>query len=388
MNFFKGHIVGVFLLCMCSALYGQVSNPFEIKNRVNSTTNTEISAPPATSESPVEDVTVTQSESLPSEIPVNNVTSENQDTIEDIAEEPVTVNENSEEELSFIERQQKKILSENPFNVSHIPIRRGQKSIKNAAGSAKIKSEPAEPEKVTAEEKKAEIKTADQNERSQIVVSDDSPKKNNFIFWFILIQLLLLSSLISISRDFLKKVYRSINNDNFSKLISRDYNAGYHGLFGILYIIFILSMSIFVYLCIRHLFGVSGVVKYLMILAGVFGVYLIRHVFMGFLSVVFPFSKAINYYNFMIILFNSFLGLVLIPINLVIAFAPSSISVSGVYIGMGAVAICYILRFLRGSFNAYTYIRNYLFHFFLYLCSCEFAPIIILVKFISKFFIS
>jgi len=267
--------------------------------------------------------------------------------------------------VSFVEKRQIDLINENPFNVSHIPIRRSKKSV-----DAQIDSKNKSLEKKPNNEFQKQVKSGGKK----------------FLFWFFLIQLLLITSILGINREFIKKINRSISNDNFAKLVSRDYNSGYDALFAIMYLLFILSLTIFIYLAISQFYGISGFSIFMILLPSVTGVYLFRHIFLGFMGFVFPFTKTISYYNFMIILFNSFLGILLIPVNVLMAYSPTFIANIAVYVGIILVVIMYLLRFLRGSLHAYTYIRNHVFHFFLYLCACEIAPIFILVRFLSNSF--
>ncbi|GLR18039.1 hypothetical protein GCM10007940_26540 [Portibacter lacus] len=267
--------------------------------------------------------------------------------------------------VSFVERRQLEMIEENPFNVSHIPVKKINK---------------------IAEVKSDQIDSPPGKNINKDLLTKSNTRNAKFLFWFFLIQLLLLTSVLGINREFIKKINRSISNDNFAKLVSRDYNGGFNALFVIMYVIFIISLSIFIYLAARHYVGISGFSKFLVFLLSVSGIYLFRHIFLGFQGFVFPFSKTTSYYNFMIILFNSYLGLLLIPVNLTLAYSPEGIANISLYIGMGLIIVLYLLRFLRGSLHAYTFISNHLFHFFLYLCTCEIAPIFILVRFLSNSF--
>lgn len=274
-----------------------------------------------------------------------------------------------DEHVSFVEKRQQLLIEENPFNVSHIPITK----------------EKVEKEKVGQVETPTTIDTAPVKEKKPLAVRP-SVGTTKFIFWFFLLQLLLITSILGINREFIKKINRSISNDNFAKLVSRDFNSGYNALFAIMYALFILSLSIFIFLSIKQLYGVGNFSRYLLIIVSVLGVYLFRHIFLGFMSFVFPFTKTISYYNFMIILFNSYLGLLLIPVNVLIAYAPEWIANIAFYAGLAFILITYLLRLLRGSLHGYTLVSKHTFHFFLYLCTCEVAPIFILVKFLSNSF--
>ncbi len=357
------------LLVLSIPVIAQVSNPFDIK--VRNDTKKEVVVRERT-----ENVgsLITEQEEDKAVVSELEVAAGRESAIQESAD-PIVQEGGQIEQVSFIERKQAELMQANPFNVTHIPIKRSKSRI-----IAK-KAEAEAPSQATLNpESETEVKP-------EAVIEKENAGTNRFIFWLLLLQLLLLTSLLGINREIIRKIYRSINNDNFAKLVSRDYNGGYNALFGILYVFFFLSLSIFAYLVLKRIYGINGFGSYMGILLSVIGIYLIRHIFQGISGAVFPFGKASAYYNFSIILFNSFLGVVLFPINVIVAYTSTNLSLIGIYIGLGAVLILYLLRFLRGSLHAYTYIRKYVFHFFLYLCTCEFAPVFILVKFLSKSFV-
>ena len=357
MNMKKSWYSFFFLLFVSLSLSSWQSNPFDIKSRNNQDTtilDTIISEPVQ-------------------QVPLENF-QEKQDSSSIIDNNSV---ENTTE--SFLEKQQKKIISENPFNVSHIPIRK------------KLKVDPKPIKEVQQKEPESVVEKADNRDtiksENEIDLGDlqDVPT-NKFIFWLILFQLLILTSVLSLNREIVRKIYRSITNDNFAKLIARDYNNGFNAFFMILYLVFWFSFSTFVYLILRHFYEFDGIINFLYVLLSVFGIYFIRHTFLGFLSWTFPRQRSSTYYNFMVVIFNNFLGLLLIPINVAIAYAPHQLSLVALYVGITLTILAFLLRFLRGSFHAYGFIRQNLLHFFLYLCTCEIAPVVILVKVLTKLF--
>lgn len=378
-------IIGiVFLLFVGFHLQSQQTNPFDITKRKESTLLNADTLPKmnmAVNAVVKDSITVSPSGDLkPAEA---TKFSENNKA----GDLPTAINNSG---VSKLETQLQKLIDENPFNVSRIPLKKKKLNTEVVEKSPEVKEREAF--EITEE-------TTDKNldDTSMVVENIKEPtsyKKriqigsNKFIFWVLFLQMLLLSSLIGINRNFISKIWRSITNDNFAKLVSRDYNNGYTIHFIILYVLFLLSLALYIFIALKAFYDLNGILNYLLILGGVSAVYGIRHIFQNTTASIFPFGKASSYYDFMIILFNSFLGLVLIPMNVLGAYAPPGLAVIGIYIGLILIVIIYLLRFLRGSLNAYTFIRNYLFHFFLYLCTCEIAPVFILMKLLSKSFIT
>ena len=365
----------VFTFFVSGRLCSQQSNPFDIKNR--SELVREVSPEPEKVKDELINIEVVSTEIPEEEVGIETKEqAQNADTLlETLQQKKIEI-----EDMSFLEKRQQDLISQNPFNVSHIPVKRKKKETATAQNTHIIKGESVENEEPTVDKKGSVDEEWISNQLRNI-------SSNKFIFWLFLIQLLLVTSVLSINRDFINKIIRSITNDNFAKLVSRDSSGGYDSLFLIMYLLFTISLSIFVYLCLQYFYNYDGFQNFFIVFLAVTAIYGVRHIFQNVSGFIFPFKKTSEYYDFMIILFNSLLGLILIPVNVVATYAVGSLSSFAIYTGIVFMAILYLLRFLRGGLHAYTYIRNYLFHFFLYLCTCEFAPVLILVKFLSKSFI-
>ena len=150
----------------------------------------------------------------------------------------------------------------------------------------------------------------------------------------------------------------------------------------VIYALFAVSTGVFGYQ-IAHYFKVpmSGAVVGLSLC--MFGVALItffRHTFLKIIATIFPFFKEINLYIFTITIFHLTMGLLLVPFVIFIAFAPNSMQTIALYAALIMVGFVYLLRSIRGFMIATKHILEYRFHFLLYLCAVEIAPLLILIK--------
>ncbi|MEL6924738.1 MAG: DUF4271 domain-containing protein, partial [Bacteroidota bacterium] len=105
-----------------------------------------------------------------------------------------------------------------------------------------------------------------------------------------------------------------------------------------------------------------------------------KHLILRLVAAVFPVQKEVLLYNFTIIIFNIVLGIMLMPFNLFIALATSPVAKILIYIVLGLVGLAYLYRSLRGIFIASKYLTFNKFHFFIYFCTVEIAPLAIDVK--------
>lgn len=249
-------------------------------------------------------------------------------------------------------------MSDNPFEVSHVPYRRSE--LKEQATKGVTQSN-----------------TNKSNSRSIVSVKSTS---NTFIFWLVLFTLLLLAIVVNVQRNAISKVAKSITNENVLKLSKREENGGLTGHYIMLYVMFFINLACFIYLIAKHYTGFDGFSNWLIVFSAVSIVYIARHISMAFIGNIFDISKDSSLYSFTIMTFNIFLGLVLIPVNLVVAFSPLEISRPAMYVGIGLILILLLIRIARGLLIGARFIGEHLFQFFLYLCTFEIAPILILLR--------
>jgi len=98
------------------------------------------------------------------------------------------------------------------------------------------------------------------------------------------------------------------------------------------------------------------------------------------LGYIFPIEKVSSLYNFTLIVFAINLGLFLLPFNLLIAFGPDSLKPGIFYLSAVLIGLVIAFRSLRALFQSSRLVFENKFHFFLYLCTIEIAPVVVLLK--------
>lgn len=239
----------------------------------------------------------------------------------------------------------------NPFEVSHVPLRKSKVNTEEVAN-------PGTGVTLTA-----------------------PTVSNSFIFWVMLISWALLAIVLTNKRRLFSNLVRSLLNENLLKLTKRQENNGLNLHYILLYIIYFINMSIFLYLLADRV----GVRFWIMLLGGVLATYLIRHLALYLMSVLFPLDKEASLYNYCIMVFNLVIGIVLIPFNLALAFGAEDLATPATYISLVIVGILLLLRYIRGFFIAANKALDNLFVFFIYLCTLEIAPTLIIMRFLSSF---
>ncbi len=324
--------------------YCQVNaNPFEIQSRLDSVYNSEGRIESSTIN--VFDVQRSDDEMVS---PIDPIRKDTLDVEEESDLLPV-VGEDDDEVGEH--------LDQNPFDVSHIPIRK-----------SKLKTE--------ADAFKA---------RSKVVSANETSGSNAFLFFLNLLSALLLAIVINTQKGAIKKITNAITNENVLKLIQREEKKGISGYHLLLYISFFINAAIFIYLIAFNFYKIQGWSYYQLIFLGILAIYLTRHIFIMLMGRVFPFTKDSQLFGFTIQTFNIFIGIILIPFNLIIAFGPVKTAIPLIYLGLIIIGILALLRTFRGFLIASTYIQSNLFHFLLYLCTFEILPILLLIKIIGNF---
>lgn len=244
------------------------------------------------------------------------------------------------------------INSQNPFDVDHVPVRKQKNSI--ISNTSK------------------EIKGL-------------KPKvSNSFIFWIMVFSWALLAIVVSNKTNLISTMLRSVFNVNMLKLSKREEGGATSFHYVLLYMVFLINISIFVYQFQIQFSHLQGLSIWLLCFGALIGIYVVRHLFLFFLGHVFPIEKETSMFNYIIVVFNILLGICIIPINLILTYGPLYLQSSLFYIGLGISAILLIIRYLRGlSIGAYAISLGFI-PFLIYLCTAEIAPVLFIIKAVSN----
>lgn len=221
--------------------------------------------------------------------------------------------------------------------------------------------------------------------KKPIPITSKKTANPNFLFVTISILLLFLTMLVVLNRSLLANIYRAILSDTFLKSVYRFQNNSQTLSYGLFYLFFILNAGLFLFLLLKQLkvdYFSSDPILFFVCVGIIASVYLVRHLVLKIIGVIFPVTKEVGYFNFTILAFNIFLGIALLPINGLISFSGDYIATLCLYIGVIIFVILYSIRQLRGMLLAANFLTYQKFHFIIYLCTVEIAPVIILAKLI------
>lgn len=243
----------------------------------------------------------------------------------------------------------------NPFEVSHIPIRKNQ-----ALKSVTFREE------ATSQLTKEDINTI-------------SPLS------IILLSALILGIILFYYRGMLADILQSLMNMNYMSTFMNKSFGVYRPHFLGLYLIFFLNFGLFSVLAYKMLTPGSPSLPLFQIILAISGIYLLRHLFLLVFGWIFELEAEAGTFSFLIALLNISIGLALIPLNLFIAYSPLGLAKALVFIGFFIIAILVLLRYFRGALVSSRRIGSSPFQFFLYFCSFEIAPVLIILYWLGLY---
>lgn len=236
----------------------------------------------------------------------------------------------------------------------------------------------------TAEEAEGITAEPEIIEENYINPTEVKEQFNRFFFITYMVLLVLLTVGFILFRNTFAKVWRAFLNDNILSQLHREQGliAGLPYLF--MNVLFFANAALFIILAAKyynwHLPGKSMTGTFFILTAGITGVFIIKHLLLKIVSYIFPVSKEARLYSFTITVFSAVLGFFLIPLNACLAYMPEGMTFSVLILVLIVIAGVYLFRSLRGLLIGSRYLSGHQFHFLLYICAVEAAPVLILLR--------
>ena len=212
-------------------------------------------------------------------------------------------------------------------------------------------------------------------------------EQQNWVFVTILTSLFL----VGILRVFYQKKFslfvNAIISKRFSNQIIREENALTQSTSVVLTAVFFISITMFFYLVTQHFhqsfFGYVGFQKFSMILLSCICFYFLKLLTNKASGYIFKVNKETDEYIFNQFIVLQILGLLLIICCIILRYSVDINKEFVIYFGFGTLMIGFIIRMIKsfGIANMNSYSPVYI---FLYLCTLEILPLIIIVKLIMR----
>jgi hypothetical protein len=203
------------------------------------------------------------------------------------------------------------------------------------------------------------------------------------LFYIIIGVLFLLAVIRLFFTKYFSDLFRAFFNPTLSQRQLRDQLSQTPFPALLLNIFFTLSSGLYLFLILRHFnYMTTSRPLYLIPVFMVLfmAVYLMKYVFLRFSGWLFGFQEATSGYVFTLYMVNKVLGVALLPFILILAFSTPAFAGVALDISLILIVMLFVYRYIR----AYALVKNQIFfsrfHFFIYLCGFEIAPILIIGK--------
>lgn len=207
-------------------------------------------------------------------------------------------------------------------------------------------------------------------------------------FWIYVLAFGMLIFISLLSRSLFSKIKETVLNYKKLKTHKREILNFYAIPLLLLFVFSLFNLAIFIFFLIRYYTSfysnlpVSSEIGILFLM--LLSIYLAKHLIWFFLGKIISVEKTIENYQFLMINFYALMGLVLFPINFIIAYVPQAYVKIFLLAGIFSLLIIIAYRLYIGLILGRKYIFESFFHFLLYICTVEIAPFIILLKFIAQ----
>jgi hypothetical protein len=212
---------------------------------------------------------------------------------------------------------------------------------------------------------------------------------NDFVSDWFTIALLILLALFTSFRFFYFRIFKQLLNAFFNVTVTnqivRDESVLLQRASLILSVISYMLAGMFLYQISIHYnwqatYLQKGLLRFGLMAVAIAMAYSLKMIFLRFLSGVFGQERPVALYIFNIFLMLMMMGLVLLPVNILLAFSPSFMR-EGIILGaIILLGIMFTYRLLR-AIGIWVGIPGFSFlYLFLYLCAFEIAPLLIIYK--------
>lgn len=209
-------------------------------------------------------------------------------------------------------------------------------------------------------------------------------KAPGLLFWVYLGLLGLLTLLINRGRSPVGRLFRASLNEQLSLSLQRDLERSGRAELVLWTGFFFINAGIFLFQSANWWSRASWPGEQPLFIVwlglGVLGYYALKHLVLTVAGWIFPLQKPFRQYRFSIDLYNALLGLALFPINAGISYAEGWPRDAILFLGFALVGFNFLLRWFRGLWISLPYLSGTPIHFFLYLCTVELAPVLVLVR--------
>jgi len=238
----------------------------------------------------------------------------------------------------------------NPFDLT--PRIQAAKEAERAAGNIIVT--PSNPFDI-ARSKPAplpDISAPEMSEAEKEYINVEATREDFRQFFFVTFMgmLVLLTISFTLFRNSFVKTWRAFLNDNMLTQMHREQGSIANFPYLLMNVIFYINLALFIMSSAEifdlRLFNKGNWTTFFILLGGVAGVFILKHLLIKIIASIFPVSKEMRLYAFTITIFCSVVGFFLIPLNAFVAYAPDNLKISAFWMTIGIIILIYLFRTL------------------------------------------
>lgn len=201
------------------------------------------------------------------------------------------------------------------------------------------------------------------------------------LFVIIILVGVLTAGLIALYRHEIILCLKAVGSWNFLIVLSRSKSAIFQR--NILYfnVLFFITGGMFLYLILDYLnlnLWEEGWPLLFFCMLTLALIYALKISLLKFLGWLFDIQKEVKEYLFVVYVFNAVVGIVIFPMNVFLTFGPENMLEEFAFSSIVVLLIVILWRQFRIMMISLHKVLPHAFHFFLYLCAVEFAPVLLI----------
>lgn len=204
-------------------------------------------------------------------------------------------------------------------------------------------------------------------------------------FFLLITLLLLLALLLTFLRSFAIASVGALGTDNLFNFLYREMSGRGVLPYVLLYIFFIINLGIFFHFSmpvLLHSLDNTFTLNYYIVFFLPLILLGLRHLLLTFIGFVFPVMKEMDRYQFLMVVTGISMGLFIAPVNIFFPYLNEEWKQIFILVTLVFLGLILLYHYLRGLTLGVRFIGSHQFHFLLYICTVEIAPVLILVKLI------
>ena len=208
--------------------------------------------------------------------------------------------------------------------------------------------------------------------------------QNDWVFFLIIAGFALLAFVQVFYNRRLRMIIQAVYARHYASQLIREGNIFNERISIALFLIYLIAFPVFLFEGLKLYSDITGIIPdlwlFLQLLAGILLFWIIKVAMIQLSGVIFTTRQRSFEYLLHAYMINLVIGLFLLCILLPMVYLNTKVFF---FIGMGFLAIMFVFKLIKGLAIGFSYTKFSRFHLFLYLCTLEILPLVVLVKFLT-----